>query len=841
MASPEQTAAAAFAEARRLIEEAKQEGSRKLNLAGLGLTSLPSEIAELERLRQLNLTNNHLRYLPETLYRLLELEDLFLADNLLSVLSPEIGRLTKLKAFSLSRNQLTSLPREIKNLSNLETLWVADNQLTELPIELRSIPSLRAFGVERNPALELPVEVTGQRTTWDSQNAQRILDFYFSRREQGEAPIREVRVLFVGRGRVGKTSLIKALQGKKPDAQERETPGITVHPLALRCQRGHARGHTWDFGGQEFLHGTHQIFLSERCVYVLVLEGRDSNWEIETDYWLRFIQSYGGASPVIVALNKYAAHPFSVDRFRLRERCPQIVGFIETDAFGPLGVTELHALLADTVNGMDHVWAGVPKIWHRVKEELTRMPQSFLEYRDYQALCAKLGVGDEEPQSSLAETLHRLGIALNFRDHHRLRHTSVLKPQWVTEGIYGVLRYTQKRDSHGMLERRWLKEALPLGDYPPDKHAFVLGLMEKFEVAFALEARAKAPSPPVEPERWLIPELLPEVQPAPFDEFRGPGVRRVRFSYPEALPPGLLPRLIVRTHEMSDKHAEWRWRSGAVLEWGDCRALVRLDRSERRTEIAVLGGREDDRQSLFDIIRAHLSVLHGSVPFVEEVQALETPPKWVPMVDLRMAERDEDETLKVTVGKDPDTQRVKLRVVQTLNTVESEAARKASGPSADRRMQLFISYAHQNEKELTPFRQHLTLLSQQGYIQVWQDRDLVAGEQWETGIREALGRAEIVLVFYTTGARVSTFIQETELPMALARSDAGECTVIWVPLERNDLDPQHPLEKRLKALQCATRDAQPIYEFEIVPKGWLQVEQSIRRAVEKRRTARAGL
>ena len=42
---------------------------------------------------------------------------------------------------------------------------------------------------------------------------------------------------------------------------------------------------------------------------------------------------------------------------------------------------------------------------------------------------------------SLAQTLQRLGIALNFRDHHRLKHTSVLKPQWVTEGIYGLLRH----------------------------------------------------------------------------------------------------------------------------------------------------------------------------------------------------------------------------------------------------------------------------------------------------------------------------------------------------------------------------------------------------------------
>jgi hypothetical protein len=163
-------------------------------------------------------------------------------------------------------------------------------------------------------------------------------------------------------------------------------------------------------------------------------------------------------------------------------------------------------------------------------------------------------------------------------------------------------------------------------------------------------------------------------------------------------------------------------------------------------------------------------------------------------------------------------------------------------PGSPRRRGAFAStrgacatHAHLNEKELIPFRPHLTHLSQQGYIQVWNDRDLVPGEQWEAGITDALQRADIVLLFYTTQARVSDFIQQTELPTALARSDAKQCTMLWVPLERNDLAANHPLEQRLKKLQCATRDARPVYDFEIVQKGWMEVEQAIRRAVEARR------
>ncbi len=32
--------------------------------------------------------------------------------------------------------------------------------------------------------------------------------------------------------------------------------------------------HIWDFGGQEFLHQTHQFFFSQRSIYLVVLSGR---------------------------------------------------------------------------------------------------------------------------------------------------------------------------------------------------------------------------------------------------------------------------------------------------------------------------------------------------------------------------------------------------------------------------------------------------------------------------------------------------------------------------------------------------------------------------------------
>ena len=60
-------------EARRGIEEARTSGATELDLSGLGLTDLPSEIGRLQALESLDLKDNQLTDLPSEigqLYRL---------------------------------------------------------------------------------------------------------------------------------------------------------------------------------------------------------------------------------------------------------------------------------------------------------------------------------------------------------------------------------------------------------------------------------------------------------------------------------------------------------------------------------------------------------------------------------------------------------------------------------------------------------------------------------------------------------------------------------------------------------------------------------------------------
>jgi hypothetical protein len=162
----------------------------------------------------------------------------------------------------------------------------------------------------------------------------------------------------------------------------------------------------------------------------------------------------------------------------------------------------------------------------------------------------------------------------------------------------------------------------------------------------------------------------------------------------------------------------------------------------------------------------------------------------------------------------------------------------AEGPAAPARLKLFVSYSSEDKRRLKALSQHLTILSRRGYIQPWDDRQLIAGEDWEEQIMRELESADIVLLIYSTGSRASSYVQEREIPLALQRQAEGSCTLLVVPLDRDDWDPYVEVDRRLGELMTATWQAPPVLKFTPQSDGWLEVEHSIRKAVEARRGRR---
>ncbi len=813
----------AYQKAEKKIKAARRSGAKELDLSGawddesLKLTELPESLGRLTALQSLNLSWNQLTALPESLGQLTALRSLILSDNQLTALPESLGRLTALQSLKLDRNQLTALPESLGQLTALQSLDLYSNELTALPESLGRLAALQSLNLSDNlltalpeslgrliqleslylhynDNLGLPVEVLGpdfieiQLAMYQKQPARPadILDYYF-RTRRGRRRLNEAKLILVGRGGVGKTCLIKRLIHDTFDEHEQETPGIEIQPWQVSLADGDSvRLHVWDFGGQEILHATHQFFLTERTVYLLVLSGREGSATQDAEYWLQLIKSFGGHSPIIIALNKSIQHPFDVNRGLLLEKYPQIAKFVHTDCqntpVGALGVTELHQSILDAIENVGLRKTDFPADWFDIKERLAAMKENFLPWDSYQEICRSLGEKDAKAQRDLAGFLHILGIALNYRDDLRLRETSVLNPRWVTEGIYSLLRIGQKerQEREGVLEIADLAGALDAQDYPASSHEFLLALMEKFQLCFQLPSRRK---------RYLVPELLGENQP---EEIRllvaEPGLG-FRYQY-EVLPEGLLPRFIVQTHGHSEANPKWRWRTGVVLNRDGCRAVVRADARERRVDIHISGPARQ-RRDLLAIIRDRFDEQHSDLKGLVVDQRVPVPGEPGVTVSYNFLLTLESKG-KSTVW--PEGAQQEYPVADLLNGVDTPE-RRAERHTQERTRSLevtmskkhvFLSYCHDNSDEAEQLHNNLIAAGEA----VWWDQDILPGQDWKLEIDKAMKHAYAVLLCLSaeTESRTTSGIYPEAANAIGALREYAPGNVFLIPVRFSDCE-----------------------------------------------------
>jgi internalin A len=829
------------AEAR--IQRLRKNRRTRLDLSNLGLTELPESIARLSQLRWLFLDHNRLTTLPESFAQLSQLQALSLSINQLATLPESVTQLSQLRFLYLSRNELTTLPESVAQLLQLQALSLDDNLLTTLPEALRKLTRLEKLYLHGNEALGLPAEVLGPTWREDSANPAKpavILDYYFRTRGGEKRPLNEAKLILVGRGAVGKTSIANRLIHKKfRDEEKTEGIKITEWPLTVGEKRDNVRLNVWDFGGQEIMHATHQFFLTERSLYLLVLSGREGVEDADAEYWLKLIQSFGGNSPVVIVLNKIKEHPFDVNRNALQRKYPFIREFIKSDCADATGIAELSRIIERETDNLEHLRDAFPASWFSIKDKLAGMKRNYLSFEEYREECARLGEKDAQAQESLAFHLHNLGIALNYKDDTRLKDTHVLNPHWVTSGIYKILNANRLEKQKGEISLDDLPSILDAQEYPAEMHGFLLDLMKKFELCFALEGKE---------DIYLIPELLDKQQPNEADEFDPTECLNFQYHYP-VLPEGLLPRFVVRTHVLSDDTP--RWRTGVILKLEDNLALVKADAQERRVLINIKGP-VAGRRRLLSVIRANFDRIHGSIKNLKPVEIVplpEQPDAYVPYVELLAWE----ESGKREFEKVVDGNIIALNVQQLLNGVELEGERaSASGGQAgglfgvmykvftgrkeierERAARVFVSYSHKDERQLNELKTHLSPLERLKLIEMWYDRRIVAGEDFGQKINENLESADIILLLVSSDFIASNYCYEKEMVRALERHDKKEARVVPVIVR----DVNWRVIPELSRLTAVPKDGKPVPKWPRKDEAWRDVSERVQAMLEAMRDA----
>jgi small GTP-binding protein len=473
-----------------------------------------------------------------------------------------------------------------------------------LPPEIIELSKLGRVSLENNPLVEPPIEIA-------TQGIKAIKAYYDSLKKETRIPISEVKVLLVGDGGSGKTSLMKRLLGQPFNPSEPQTHGINIQGWEVNESGTIVHVHFWDFGGQQIMHATHQFFLSKRSLYILVLDGRK---EEDAEYWLKIIESFGGNSPILIVLNKMDVHPsYDVNRLFLRDKYTSIKGFFPLSCLDNKGLEAFSNTLRQELIQSEILKTTWPKSWFDVKTYLEKMKDDFISCDEYRSICTKFGVHEVERQEALLEFLNDLGVVLHFKDLDLL-DTHVLEPTWVTESVYRIINSKELAESRGMLCLDSLSQILKPNSatdrfYPQDRFPYIINLMKKFELCYEIDS-----------SHVLVPQLLDIQKPA--IDFDYDASLRFFVEY-DFLPKSVMPRFIVNMHR--DIKSNLRWRTGVVLEdliFG-CTAVVEADERDKRVYVNVLGHRKRD---YFAVIRHTLFSINSSY---KKIQAIEK----VPMTD----------------------------------------------------------------------------------------------------------------------------------------------------------------------------------------------------------------
>jgi hypothetical protein len=310
----------AYRKAEQKIEEARRTGATELDLScrydaedSEKLTELPESLGQLTQLQTLYLQSNQLTGLPESLGQLTQLQTLNLFSNQLRTLPKNLGLLHNLRELQAFDNWLNELPESVGELKSLETLVVNANEISQLPSSIGQIDGLKSLwlggGYGGNQVKDLPTSLAGLKNLESLELSDNPLNpelaaayeqsldavkAYLRAKAEDQIVLNEAKLILIGEGEVGKTSLLGALRGDEWVENRPTTHGVEVdiktvvldvpesgvagvecseppvddsvdaEVLGARSTRPQPPGtpkkitfNAWDFGGQNIYRHTH--------------------------------------------------------------------------------------------------------------------------------------------------------------------------------------------------------------------------------------------------------------------------------------------------------------------------------------------------------------------------------------------------------------------------------------------------------------------------------------------------------------------------------------------------------------------------------------------------------
>ena len=148
-------------------------------------------------------------------------------------------------------------------------------------------------------------------------------------------------------------------------------------------------------------------------------------------------------------------------------------------------------------------------------------------------------------------------------------------------------------------------------------------------------------------------------------------------------------------------------------------------------------------------------------------------------------------------------------------------------PTPPASIEVFYSYAHEDEELVKELRKHLSILKRQGVVRDWYDREITAGTDWKGQLDQHLNSAGVILLLVSADFLASKYCYDVEMRRALERHDQGKARVIPVLLRMVDGWQGAPFGK----LQSLPTDGKPVTSWKIRDEAFADVARGIRNAI----------
>ena len=478
---------------------------------------------------------------------------------------------------------------------DLTELNLRGYRLTALPESLGELQGLTQLDLSDNPIVNIPPEILGSGLLF-SDGIEKIRAYFRQLEAEGQDYLYEAKLLIVGEGGAGKTTLAKKIKDPNYELREDEesTKGIEVIQWEFKMENGQPfRVNIWDFGGQEIYHATHQFFLTKRSLYAVVADSRKEDTDF--NYWLNVVGLLSDNSPLLIVKNEKQDRQRAINERQLRGQFTNLKETLATNLATNRGLPEILDEIKHYICRLPHIGTALPKTWVDVRKALENEDRDYISLNEYLDICGQKGFKLKKDKLQLIEYLHDLGVCLHFQNDPLLKKTLILKPRWGTDAVYKVLDNKTVINNLGRFTRKDLAEIWH-EDHYADMQDELLRLMINFKLCYQI---------PGARDTYIAPQLLSENQPE-YDWDEADNLQ-LRYTY-AFMPKGILTQFIVAMNKWIAEQ-KYVWKSGVILEKDQTKAEVIEHYGKREVQVRVAGR---NRKELLTLVNYELDKIHDA-------------------------------------------------------------------------------------------------------------------------------------------------------------------------------------------------------------------------------------